>query len=291
MAVAQSKTSPVSNTEGKQVDVDVFHIDQIPDAMDSMGWKVAPQLMRHWFSLHPAEKWTTERKNILLNADARTLKPSEYNDTIVKMDWALQYHQVKEKINEGMKNWNSEGGINLLRERLFSQGYVLGRAFKLGYTRSARELDATAQVNYVGVGSKLDTINDWFGAIGTANLKFALRGFTSVYERKNIFAVEAVGVYIKDTYDFVDRPDSTSEFLGIWGKSGVLSKFNMITHYLSLIQEQAYKELSKTYSGLVPIYNSDFRRWQDKHDSGGDFLVFSDVLWLHPLRGQEMIFL
>nr|WP_306798316.1 DUF6402 family protein [Pectobacterium polaris] len=63
MTVATSKTSPASNTEGKKINVDVFHIDQIPDAMDNMGWKVAPQLMRHWFSTNPAEKWTVERKH------------------------------------------------------------------------------------------------------------------------------------------------------------------------------------------------------------------------------------
>jgi hypothetical protein len=30
----------------------------------------------------------------------------------------------------------------------------------------------------------------------------------------------------------------------------------------------------------VPVENSDFRKWQDKKDEGGDFFVFSDVFWI-----------
>ena len=37
---------------------------------------------------------------------------------------------------------------------------------------------------------------------------------------------------------------------------------------------------------LSPMFNSDLRDWQDKHNEGGDFIVFSDVLWLDPLPRQ-----
>ncbi|ACT07401.1 conserved hypothetical protein [Dickeya chrysanthemi Ech1591] len=296
MAVAQSKTSPVSNTEGKQVDVDVFHIDQIPDAMDSMGWKVAPQLMRHWFSLHPAEKWTTERKNALLNADARTLKPSEYNDTIVKMDWALRYPQIYEKFNQLLKTWNSSRGIALLKDRLNSAGYAPGNLVKLGTSNSARVLDASAQVNLIQIGGTMDTINDWYGAIGKANLKVAVRGYTSVYERKPIFALEAIGAYIKDTYDFVDEriishiDIEKPEPLGVWSKNRILTKAET-SIYLSSYGAGLFGWLAREYSGFVPVWNSDFREWQSKHDSGGDFIVFSDVFWSLPSKDERIIFL
>ena len=42
---------------------------------------------------------------------------------------------------------------------------------------------------------------------------------------------------------------------------------------------------------LSPIFNSDFRGWQEKHNAGGDFIVFSDVLWLDPLPHQKVIYL
>ncbi|MGL4481012.1 MAG: DUF6402 family protein [Lactococcus garvieae] len=42
---------------------------------------------------------------------------------------------------------------------------------------------------------------------------------------------------------------------------------------------------------FLPVNNSDFRNWQDKHNAGGDFIVFSDVLWLNPLPNQRIIYL
>ncbi|MGL5527991.1 MAG: DUF6402 family protein [Plesiomonas shigelloides] len=42
---------------------------------------------------------------------------------------------------------------------------------------------------------------------------------------------------------------------------------------------------------FFPVNNSDFRNWQDKHNTGGDFIVFSDVLWLNPLPNQRIIYL
>jgi hypothetical protein len=50
MAIAESKLSISENRLGKNVEVDIFHIDQIPNAMDKMGWDVSAQLMRHWFT-------------------------------------------------------------------------------------------------------------------------------------------------------------------------------------------------------------------------------------------------
>ncbi|WP_410318879.1 DUF6402 family protein, partial [Klebsiella variicola] len=26
------------------------------------------------------------------------------------------------------------------------------------------------------------------------------------------------------------------------------------------------------FSGFVPVFNSDFRKWQDKHNTGGDYM-------------------
>jgi hypothetical protein len=36
------------------IPVDVFGIDDIPGALDNMGWTVSAKLMRRWFSIKPA---------------------------------------------------------------------------------------------------------------------------------------------------------------------------------------------------------------------------------------------
>ena len=37
--------------------------------------------------------------------------------------------------------------------------------------------------------------------------------------------------------------------------------------------------IESDFEGFVAVYNRDFRRWQKVHNSGGDFVVYSDVKW------------
>ncbi|MDJ3572433.1 DUF6402 family protein [Salmonella enterica] len=38
-------------------------------------------------------------------------------------------------------------------------------------------------------------------------------------------------------------------------------------------------------------YWSHHRKWQAKHNTGGDFIVLSDILWLEPLPKDKVIVL
>lgn len=145
MTVATTKLSPSANTKGQDIKVDIFHLDQLPDAMEKMGWKVAPQLMRHWFSLRPAYKFTEDIKNQLLRGDARLIPEERINDTIVKMAWARPF--IENKLQERMATWNSPAGINELRNKLRLAGYSPNLCVPLGMSDNARVLDASSQVN------------------------------------------------------------------------------------------------------------------------------------------------
>ncbi|WP_416186951.1 DUF6402 family protein [Enterobacter roggenkampii] len=85
------------------------------------------------------------------------------------------------------------------------------------------ELDNTSQVNLISIGSKLDTINDWYGAMGNSNLKVCVRGMTQIREGEVFFIVDKLGFYLKDTYDFLDEGNS-SEPLEVWSKNRILNK-------------------------------------------------------------------
>lgn len=288
MTVATTKLSPSANTKGQDVKVDIFHLDQLPDAMEKMGWKVAPQLMRHWFSLRPAYKFTEDIKNQLLRGDARLIPEERVNDTIVKMAWARPF--IENKLQERMATWNSPAGINELRNKLRLAGYSPNLCVPLGMSDNARVLDASSQVNTIDVGGLFDTIDDWYGAIGNANLKFAVSGYSGSHQKKPAFFVDRVGAYLKDTYDFVDKNPITSEPLGIWSKNRILTKAESAL-YLDSYLAGIFGILARNWSGFIPVFNSDFRNWQDKHNTGGDFIVFSDVLWLNPLPHQRIIYL
>ncbi|WP_239424504.1 DUF6402 family protein [Snodgrassella communis] len=61
--MAELITHTMKSAPKINLNADIFSIDQIPAAMDNMGWKVAPHLMRHWFSGKPAKGFTEATKN------------------------------------------------------------------------------------------------------------------------------------------------------------------------------------------------------------------------------------
>ncbi|MEX0448067.1 DUF6402 family protein [Xenorhabdus sp. SGI246] len=274
------KTKTVKGGKNTEIEMDIFYLNQIPDAMEKMGWEMAPKLMRHWFDTKPASAFTEATKELYaVIGDSVNIPKEKVNDSIVKMTWALNYTQVRELVEELHSMWASPKGILLLKKRL-----IKSKDKHIGYTDSAIELDTYAQVNSRKIGSMLDTIDDYYGAIGKATIKLAVRGHVERRNSKEVFITELVGIYLKDSYDFITK----GEFLGVWHKNGVLNKTKTIA-YMGLYEKNAWKELAGEYSGTVPIYNDDFQMWQKKRNAGGDFIVFSDVLWMSPLPAHRIV--
>ncbi|MDY0928582.1 DUF6402 family protein [Enterobacter sp. CFBP8995] len=287
MTVATTLTSKNESQTEKQVEVDFFHIDMIPDAMEKMKWQTAAKLMRHWFSIDPAFELTKKTKNELLMMDPNLIHDSQLNTDIVKMSWAMTFKQVNEGINKLSRVWNSPNGRRELKVKLGRKGCYEKECIRIGYDSNIKDLEANAQVNYLTIGSMLDSVDGWYGAMGTSTLKVCLQGFTTITNGKCFFIVEKLGFYLKDTYDFVDE-SSTSEPLGIWSKERILNKVESV-FYMSSYASGLWGILAREFSGFVPVFNKDFRRWQDKHNSGGDFIILSDVLWMDALPKDRVI--
>lgn len=241
-----------------------MRLNEIPDAMDKMGWKVSAQTMRYWFSVKPA--WVIPQNIKEGESDPMQLLPSQYDETIIKMDWILQFPRVKEAFDDLYANWASDAGIKQLKKRLMNAGWQENEPlpFRLGYQlETARELDALCQVNFRGFGEKLDTLDDLYGALGIASFKLAVIGtvtqslsasLSDPYQA--VFTVEKIGIYMRDTFDFT----SSTFFekivpLGVWNRERVLSKAEMID-YFSLPAIPMPPQLmtrNMKYPGFVPI--------------------------------------
>ncbi|HCI6431248.1 TPA: hypothetical protein NPO98_001097 [Klebsiella quasipneumoniae subsp. similipneumoniae] len=289
MAVSSTTTTKEREHQEKKVSVDFFHIDMIPDAMDKMRWSTAAKLMRHWFSIQPAYAFDVNSKDQAVNGDPRNLSSSKINVDIVKMSWAIQFEQVKNGIDALKKTWCSPKGKTQLIERLQNAGDFANNCIFLGYSEDVAYLDATAQVNFKRIGNKTDTINAWYGAMGNSVLKVCVRGSTSKINGKDAFIIDELGFYLKDTYDFVDV-SNTPEPLGIWSKNRILDKKESAI-YMSSYLSGFFGDLARIYSGFVPVFNHDFRLWQKKHGTGGDYIVLSDVLWAKVEGSDKVIFL
>jgi hypothetical protein len=272
--------TPSTQTQGVRVDVEVVYLDDIPGAMDSMGWHMSARLMRRWFATKPAWAMPQEwRKGEGINY--LKLLPSQVDDQIVKMKWALGFDRVVSTFEDLCQNWNSPEGLKQLKIRLEAAGWNSGTAFRLGSgLRTAKELDLTCQVNRRPVGASIDTLDDFYGAVFRATPKLALVGKASrsLFSKRDLFEIEKIGVYLRDTYDFnADWFDDAVFGLGVWSKKRVLSKKETITY-----KATPFPLLARTFPGFVPARNEDFRRWQSLRNEGSDFFVFSDVMWLPP---------
>lgn len=103
-------------------------------------------------------------------------------------------------------------------------------------------------------------------AVGNANLKICIRGNVINVNGKLSVHVDALGFYLKDTYDFLDDNKlgiDIPECLGIWGKNRILNKIDTAS-YMTSYASGSFGILVQLYSGFVPVFNSDFREWQKK---------------------------
>ena len=265
---ATSITSPRHQTEGKKIYVDRLNIVELPDAMDKMGWKVAPKLMRRWLNA-PAWEMPVDVKTD--DIDARRLAPSQVDIGTVTMDWALGYPQVKKAYDASLVTWNTPNALTLLRIRLEAAGWQ-GGPFRLGdLSQSTQMVDATCQINYVPFGSKLDTLDDMKGALANAQLKVAVSGRVARnWLEQDCFLVEELGVYVHDTYEFIDG--LLPQPLGVWSRDRCLSKAEIV-----LWLPMGPIGRMTAFHGFYGVGNSDFNSYRAKHGLGGDFVVYSDI--------------
>ncbi|SFO03933.1 DUF6402 family protein [Xenorhabdus japonica] len=278
MSIFKIKT--VKDGKTTEIETDVFYLNQIPDAMEKIGWEMAPKLMRHWFNAKPAYTFTEEVKKKYVRGIAIDILDERVNDFIIKMAWALKYKQPQDVMSVLINGWASSAGIDQLKIQLKKEG---GKK-ELGYEKDMREIDTFSVVNSRGFSSKFDTIDDWYGAMGNSNMKVAVKGYVDKLNNKDVFVTEQIGMYLKDTYDFV----GSNEPLGIWSKNGVLDKVSSVD-YAALYATGSWMALWIKYNGYVPVINDSFRKWQKKHNEGGDFIVYSDVLWMNPLPQHKII--
>ncbi len=76
-----------------------------------------------------------------------------------------------------------------------------------------------------------------------------------------------IGIYMRDTYDFLDKNPSESQYLAHWGYDDVT------------VNATGKKNVYKSWNGnyMWPIHNSDYIKYQNDNKKGGDLMLFSDI--------------
>lgn len=132
------------------------------------------------------------------------------------------------------------------------------------------------QINIADFGNAKNVLDDMYGALGSATLKFGVVGKAFSEEApitrlpNYYFRVEHIGFYIRDHYDF-----NGLQYLGTWTADRVLTKAE--TAATLSVPGQIIVRL--TDGQFAAVTNKDFRDYREKTKKGGDFIIYSDVLW------------
>ncbi|WP_192873879.1 MULTISPECIES: DUF6402 family protein [Pseudomonas] len=263
----ESKTSVSDALEADAEDKEKlpeFDLQDIPLAMDNIGWPIAAKIARQWFA---------SPKHIY-NDRPNSIQPID--DATLTLKWALKYGSVAEKFNE------------LIEEKIYSEKAIAGARHKIlkrvknkfDESRSAANLsfdtapwigdirqfhiDWQIQFQAISTSNTLDglSLTDLTATLGSFNI-YAAIGVVEVavekfykYDdqaRTKTFCVDAtaaitcVYTYLKDNYSFNDKNDGSSQYLGHWNKN------DMILSYFAVVSDLVDGKKIHTRMGSTPI--------------------------------------
>ena len=137
----------------------------------------------------------------------------------------------------------------------------------------------------------------FYAAIGLARVESQTYGRheshrVRYYIRRTVH-ITHIYVYAKDNYSFTDDGGGYSQYLGHWNRHDMLwLAASLAGDYVKMEFEQQPQMRPRLWDGTdnpvstelpllersiyYPIRNRDFRAWQQQHQQGGDFLVYSD---------------
>ena len=105
-----------------------------------------------------------------------------------------------------------------------------------------------------------DPLDDMLAALGRFNLRMAVSG----YVKEKCAFITSVGVYVRDSYDFVG-----DQSLGYW---------NSQTNYAG-----------KNFLRGDKVSNASFREYTAKTGKGADFLVDSDIKVTRLQKAEKIV--
>ncbi|WP_208449582.1 DUF6402 family protein [Burkholderia ambifaria] len=224
-----------------------FDLQDIPKAMDKMGWPISAKLAREWLA---------SPKHVY-NNDLNSVQPLD--DTTVTLDWALKFRGASARFNQlvGQAIYTP----NALRaaskvlapviEKIFSAGRVnaagvsidtspfvkdplqfhIAWGFQYQPVSSIDTLDGTAMTDLTGALANFN----FFAAIGKATVTgeryYKYEGEHKIFCLEPVVQITHVYVYIKDSYSFNDDSPAKSQYLGHWNKNG------MVLSYVAVVND------------------------------------------------------
>lgn len=284
----------------------VFDLQDVPIAMDNLGWKVSAKLARIWFA-SPAHTY---------NDDPTSAQPLYDGD--ITLDWALRFGSVKKKYDNLLSNdiysaRSTRIATDIVKDfvqKLFADRNSVFSFATSAFTDDLHKFHTDWQFQLLPI-SNWDTLEnlaptDLTGALANFNIYVAIGNVEVSVEKYfryentgKFYCLDATGkithiyAYVKDNYSFNGK-----QYLGHWNKHGVvIAPGSLLTGSSSPKRDSDIdiwvKSINKpvdTRKGLFgkfrepdvyfPVYNADYDRWREKPHRGGDFMIYSKPVYL-----------
>lgn len=263
--IVHSANPWISTDEAIPACYKTLNLIEIPGIMQKTGCFVGAALMNRWFR---GSSYTLSDDQKSADPLAHLRSASAIESKIVTMQWALNYTRTFNVYSELRDIVEGRNRISFLasQDLLFKR---LSRFNKIGKTETTfgeswlstfqrhQELSINSrQVSATLKAQALDPTDDLYCALGAFGIHLTASGKVKPVNKGGAtheVHIEKFGYFIRDTYDF-----NGSQPLGFWSYDGVTKTPRIGSSYVD---------------------NGSFQQWRNKHNKGGDFIVYSDVKW------------
>jgi hypothetical protein len=191
--------------------------------------------------------------------------------------WLDQFEAVQLAQMELLSSIRASNAEGIIKDKIINQLNNSFQAFPVEIQLPFEPilLHSNWQFQRTTVGYDLGKVDDLYGSLGNFGLYAAITKWTvklSPISGKRIAHIHEIGIYMKDTYDFLGN-----QYLGHWGfesfaispASGILNSFEVEMHNRVIA--------SKDGECLYAFGNEDYKRYRARATKGGDLLLFSDI--------------
>ena len=275
-----------------------FDIQDIPGAMRKVGMPVSAKLMERWFNgqLNYSKNDDDERAEI--NQDGLPYPSNMIDMTSITMEWVLGFRRAKNAFDTLTESLmlESTAARDILVKKLRPYKTRLSirpwqeckgdlQRFHKDFQFQLIDVNASwserIAVQMIEEASNNGVPDDLTGALGAFNFYAAVTEATFNHQAGTA-TVTRVAIYVKDHYTFVTNQGKASQYLGHWNKSHVaIQHLHAAAMAANTELWDAPVRIGKGADNIYyPVRNNDFRTWQQKHGRGGDFIIYSDCIWV-----------
>jgi hypothetical protein len=288
------KQSPSSAPVRPAMKVPPFDLQDIPGAMRKLGMPMAAKLQERWLAGKANYSRSVEDLRDQIDQHGQSYAPSMIDSTTIKMDWVLSFARAKRAFDTLIRDsLHAANAQPVLRKKLMPYRNLKNLlAWELA-NQNLLEFHQKFQFQFLAVNSTwsdriaqfLDLAfsrggvpDDLTGALGSFNFYAAVR-HAWFDDAGRIAVIPEVSIYVRDPYEF-----STNQYLGHWNSRHVA----IVPAYLAA-HGRRWLDYPVVDRGDVvyPVTNKSYRDWRQRHDQGGDFIIYTDRINIRldpPLR-------